>query len=242
MADLRRTPSVQHAIALIKNTVADTVLEMEKLDAADIRITLNPGRRMFKPMMEGQSLAWAISQLKLDSRKKSISANVGLVSAFKDYAQSKSVRWFRECESYGYPIGDSIIIPVRPAGFWVENGKFHVLWPQCWKGRTLDTTQRSLLNTILRATFFVGDFSEAELEWVDMCERAGKKGRGLEVLSSEELGSVSQVDLADHLNILSSAFKIFSANKAERKRSEKARLLTELKELPLFSASEKLAF
>lgn len=58
MADLRRTPSVQHAVALIRDTVAATVLEMEKLDAAQIPFSLNPGRRMFKPLMEGLPLDW----------------------------------------------------------------------------------------------------------------------------------------------------------------------------------------
>ena len=45
MADLRRTPSVQHAVALIRDTISATVLEMEKLDAQQIQISLNPGRR-----------------------------------------------------------------------------------------------------------------------------------------------------------------------------------------------------
>ena len=70
MADLRRTPSVQHAVALIRDTISATVLEMEKLDAQQIQISLNPGRRMFKPLMEGQTLDWAIRQLRLDKNQR----------------------------------------------------------------------------------------------------------------------------------------------------------------------------
>ena len=113
MADLRRTPSVQHAVALIRDTVSTTVLEMEKLDARQIQISLNPGRRMFKPLMEGQTLDWAIRQLRLDKRPKNIIPNIGLVEAFEPFARGKSVTWFRECQLHAYPIGGGIIIPVR---------------------------------------------------------------------------------------------------------------------------------
>jgi hypothetical protein len=223
MADLRRTPSVQHAVALIRDTVPGTVLEMEKLDAAQIPFTLNPGRRLFKPMMEGQPLDWAIRQLQLDRRKKNISPNVGLVTAFEPYAKQKSVSWFRECDAHSYPIGSDIVIPVRPAGFWAESGKLHVLWPQCWKGRTLDKLQRAIFNTILRDSFFVGDFKSAILEWVDLREQAPRRGREIEILDGEELGIVTHDDLRGYLAILVQAFEQHSAVRAEKKAAEKSR-------------------
>ena len=222
MADLRRTPSVQHAVALIKDTVPATVREMEKLDAAQIPFSLNPGRRMFKPLMEGQSLDWVLRQLRLDRRQKNIVPNTGLVEAFEPYARGKAVPWFREWELHAYPIGAGVIIPVRPAGFWVEGGRLSVLWPQCWKGRTLDPVQRALLNTILRETFFVGDFKGAALEWVDLREQTPRAGREIEILTGDDLGVVSQSDLAEHLNILVTAFELHSMAKAERKAKEKA--------------------
>jgi hypothetical protein len=222
MADLRRTPSVQHAVALIKDTVPATVREMEKLDAAQIPFSLNPGRRMFKPLMEGQPLDWVLRQLQLDKRTKNIAPNTELVEAFEPYARGKSVPWFRECELHAYPIGAGVTIPVRPAGFWVENGRLRVLWPQCWKGRTLDPVQRALLNTILRQTFFVGDFRGAALEWVDLREQTPRGGREIEILNGDDLNVVSQSDLTEYLNILVTAFELHSTAKAERKAKEKA--------------------
>lgn len=94
MPDLRRTPSLQHAVALIRDTVAATVLEMEKLDALQIPFSLNPGRRLIKPLMEGQSLDWALRQLNLEKRKKDISPNVGLLKAFEPYARTRRLTGF----------------------------------------------------------------------------------------------------------------------------------------------------
>lgn len=234
MADLRRTPSVQHAVALVRDTVAGTVLEMEKLDATQIPFSLNPGRRMFKPMMEGQSLDWAVRQLHLDRRTKNIVPNVGLVTAFEPYARHQAVAWFRECDPHSYPIGGGIVIPVRPAGFWAEGGKLHVLWPQCWKGRTLDKLQRAIFNTILRDAFFVGDFKSAKLEWVDLREQMPRHGREIEVLPGEELGTVSQDDLRGYLTILVQAFARHSAAKAQRRAEQQRSKKSKDAGAPLF--------
>lgn len=234
MADLRRTPSIQHAVALIRDTVPATVFEMERLDAAQIPFSLNPGRRMFKPLMEGRTLDWVVRQLRLDKSPKNIAPNVGLAEAFEPYARGKAVSWFRECELHAYPIGGGIIIPVRPAGFWAEGGKLRVLWPQCWKGRTLDTIQRSIFNTILRETFFVGDFKNAELEWVDLREQTPRGGRDLEILPGDALGIVTRDDLAAYLEILVTAFEQHSEAKAKRKAEEKASRPSKAEGAPLF--------
>ncbi len=222
MADLRRTPSVQHAVALIRPTIEATVLEMEKLDLAAIPFSLNPGRKLFKPMMEGQPLDWALRQVEADKHQKNIAPNRGLVTAFADYAAEKKVSWFRECERYLYPIGSGVMIPVRPAGFWVHDGRLQVLWAQCWKGRTLDPTQRAIFNTILRQTFFVGDFKGARLEWLDLREKHPRAGREVEVVDGDALGTVTAAELEDALGTLLAAFEIHSVRKAERKAKEKA--------------------
>jgi hypothetical protein len=222
MADLRKTPSVQHAVALIRPTIEATVLEMEKLDLAQIQFSLDPGRRLFKPLMEGQPLDWALRQVEADKHKKNIAPNKGLVTGFAPYAAEKKVSWFRECERYQFPIGSGVSIPVRPSGFWAEDGRLRVLWAQCWKGRTLDPTQRAIFNTILRQTFFVGDFKDAALEWVDLREKTPHAGREVEVINGNDLGTVSAAELEDALRILLAAFEIHSERKAERKVAEKA--------------------
>jgi hypothetical protein len=234
MADLRRTPSVQHAVALMRETVQATVLEMEKLDAAKITISLDPGRRMFKPIMEGQPIDWAIRQLKLEKREQNIAPNIGLVEAFEPYARGKSVAWFRKCQAHFYPIGSGVIIPVRPAGFWAESGKLRVLWPQCWKGRTLDPLQRAIFHTILIETFFVGDFKGADLEWVDLREQMPRKGRDIEVLPGDALGTVSRGDLAEYLGILRAAFDQHTTAKTKQREAEKAVKKSKPGEAPLF--------
>jgi hypothetical protein len=221
MADLRKTPSVQHAVALIRPTVEATILEFEKLDGG-IPFTLNPGRRLYKPMMEGAALDWAIRQIEAEKHEKNIKPNVDLVTAFSTYASEAKVPWFRECQSYGFPIGGGVVIPVRPSGFWVREGRLRVLWAQSWKGRTLDPYQRAIFNTILRQTFFVGDFRDAALEFVDLREVVPKAGRSVEVVDGDKLGTVTQAELISALEILLAAFEVYSGRKAERKAAEKA--------------------
>jgi hypothetical protein len=206
---------------------------MQKLDAAQIPFSLNPGRRLFKPIMEGQSLEWAVGQLHRDKRTKNIKPNIGLVTAFEPYAKQQAVAWFRECELHRYPVG-SVVIPVRPAGYWADSGKLHVLWPQCWKGRTLDTLQRAIFNTILRAAFFVGDFKSAKLEWVDLREQSPRGGRALEVLNSEQLGTVSADDFRGYLDILIQAFEQHSAEKTRRRAEERPAEDLKSSSTPLF--------
>jgi len=227
-------------VALIRPTVEETVLEMEKLDAAAIPFSLNPGRKLFKPMMEGQPLDWALRQIEADKHEKNIKPNKGLVTAFATYAAGKSVPWFRECQSHGFPIGNGVVIPVRPSGFWAQDGRLQVLWAQCWKGRTLDPTQRAIFNTILRQTFFVGDFKDAGFEWADLRERFPGAGRAVEVVDGDRLGLVTEAELQDALGVLLAAFEIHSAKKRERKEAEKAAARpTDARGDDLFSSLDK---
>lgn len=221
MADLRKTPSVQHAVALIRPTVEATLLELEKLDGG-IPFTLNPGRKLFKPMMEGMPLDWAIRQVEADRHAKNINPNKELVAAFAPYAMGANVSWFRDCQAYGFPIGGGVVIPVRPSGFWARDGRLHVLWVQSWKGRTLDPHQRAIFNTILQQTFFVGDFKDAALEFVDLRERIPRAGRDVEVVDGKKLGTVTQAELSGALEILLAAFELHAERRAERKAARKA--------------------
>ena len=127
-----------------------------------------------------------------------------------------------------------MVIPVRPSGYWAENGKLHVLWPQAWKGRTLDSQQRALFNTILHEAFFVGDFQNAELEWVDLREQTPGQGREVEVLPGEALGTVSHDDLVAYLDILIRAFDQFKAAKARRPAAQERSEIGDDLGTPLF--------
>jgi len=234
MTDLRRTPSIQHAAVLICDTVEETVYEMEKLDEKVIPFSLNPAKRLFKPLMEGFSLDWALRQIKIEKNARDIAPNTNLIKAFAPYAQQKSIPWFRECPAGTYyPIGNGIVIPVRPAGFWPVNGKFRVLWPQCWKSQNLTKKQLAIFNTILRDSFFVGDFKTADLEWVDLGEKKPGQGRALEILPGDSLGFIERSELAFYTNILSKAYEIHQANKRARKSEEKQKKKSE-STLPLF--------
>lgn len=222
MVDLRRTPSVQHAVALISDTVADTRRNLELLDAAKISISLNPARRLIKPLMEGFGVEWATRMCEAERYEKNRKPNADVVEAFAPYAKDKDVAWFRPCERDFYPIGSGVHMPIQPSGYWAQDGKLHLLWVQAWKGRTLNPLQKAIFNTILRQRLMVGDFKDAALEWVDLREIYAGKGRDIEVLNGEELGTVSDADLAAYLDILLTAFREYRAEKDRRHAEEKA--------------------
>lgn len=230
MADLRRTPSLQHAVALIGSSVDVTLQNMRELEAARIKVTLNPGRRLIKPLMEGRSLKWALRQLdsEKDFNKK---PNIDLISAFDPFAKNKSVKWFRNCPTQHYPIGSGVIIPVRPSGFWSEAGNLSVLWTQCWKGRTLDDLQKAIFSTIIKRAFFVGDFRDAHLHWVDLREKEKKAGRTIEVSGWNDLGDIEENELIRYMTNLLEAFRIFDE---ERRRSRAKERASRHTSLPLF--------
>jgi hypothetical protein len=220
MVDIRKTPSLQHMAALTADSVDATVRNLERFDAAKIKISLNPGRRLFKPLMEAQDLEWALRQLQRE-KAHNILPNIGLLEAFAPYAEDKRVGWFRECEKHFFPIGPGVAIPVQPTGFWNEGGVLKVLWVQAWKGRTLDPFQRALFNTILRETFFVGDFKGSPLEWLDLRQISKGRGREIEVLNGDALGFVSREELTEILRIFLTAFEVYAARKEARKAAEK---------------------
>ena len=220
MADLRKTPSVQHAVALIRPTVEATVLEMEKLDLAQIPVTLDPGRRLFKPLMEGQSLEWALRQVAADKHEKNIAPNKGLVTAFAPYATEKKVPWFRECERYLFPIGSGVSIPVRPSGFWVEDGRLRVLWAQCWKGRTLE---RPLVVFLDEAHQFLGqtvgdEYGSTVLDSFGLIAKEGRKYGLTCVLATQRPRDIPH----DVLSQLGTLFVHRLTNKQDRDTVESA--------------------
>jgi hypothetical protein len=222
MVDLRRTPSVQHAVALISDSVAETRRNLELLDAAQISISLNPARRLIKPLMEGFDVEWAKRMCAAERYEKNRKPNADLVEAFAPYAKDKAVGWFRPCEPDFYPIGGGVHIPIHPSGYWAEGGKLHLLWVQCWKSRTLNPRQKAIFNTIFRQRVLVGDFKDAILEWVDLREVHAGKGRDIEVLNGEALGTVSEADLAGYLDVLLTAFREYRMEKDRRRAEEKA--------------------
>lgn len=239
MADLRRTPSLQHAVWLIKSNVEDTVIEMRKLEAAKITISLNPARQALKLLMQGYDVEWVVKQFSLLPYEKNIKPNTDVVRAFAPYAVEKSVDWFREFRPASYRIGRGVFIPVRPSGYWAEGGRLHVLWAQCWKGRTLDPLQLAILNTILLDSVLIDDFRGAQFEWLDLSEVTPKKGRERHVIYGDQIGTVTEAELKFYLDILLTAFEQFSAEKAARRATERAerRKIVDPSELPLFKGS-----
>jgi hypothetical protein len=221
MADLRHTPSVQHAVALIGRTVEQTIRNFERLEKVRGLPSLAPGRRLVKPLMEGYSLEWALKQcegLKVRDR----AANKNLLTAFAPYAAGKSVRWFRPYPLEPYPIGQGVVIPLNPYGFWSDGSRLHLLWVQSWKDHTLDDLQKAILYTMFEQRIFVGEFKNAEFEWVDLREKKKGGGRDREVLYRSNFNALTASELKYYIDILYSAFREYDPARRQRQAAEKA--------------------
>lgn len=223
MIDLRRTPSIQHAVVLIGDTEADTIANFKRLEERKINISFNLARRLFKPMMEGRALDWAIAQCRLSRRPQDIQPNIDLLTAFDRFARDKAVPWFRLYPKDYYPIGPGILMPVNPHGFWAKDGTLKLLWAQTWKLATLSPLQKAIFNTILDQRVFVGDFKNAGLEWVDLREQVKGQGRSIEILGRSDLGLMTYYELKQHLDILYGAFSVYNEESKSKRAEEKSK-------------------
>jgi len=222
MVTINKTPSLQHTVALMSGTVEETLLNLKNLEDSQIKISLASGRRLFKPLMEGIGIDWALAQCALE-KDYNIGPNQDLVAAFAPYAAGKSVSWFREFPKLYFPIGSGISVPINPAGYWNDSGLLRVMWVQSWKGRTLNPLQKAIFNSVLQKTVFVGDFKSAALEWVDLREKFPRRGREVEVLDGNKLGLVSDGDLETYFGIFLKALEEFAPYRAEKRAERKAK-------------------
>lgn len=231
---LLNTPSLQHVVTLMRPTVEATKREFEILERAVIGFNYFPFDRLAKPLMEGtftpEQAAAQCATLKNENARK---PNAELVKAFGAYAAGKEVGWFNPYPKDFFPIAPGIAIPVNPVGFWMDKGQLKVLWPQKWKGRTLDPLQKAIFHTVLDRRVFVGDdFGKADLEWVDMKSPGPRAERTIEVLNRKDFETLSDAELKQHLDVLLEAFVQFSTERAERRES--ARRDREPPPMPLF--------
>lgn len=231
---LLNTPSLQHVVTLMRPTVEATKREFEILDRAVIGFNYFPFDRLAKPLMEGTfTPEQAAAQCATLKNEKARKPNAELVKAFGAYAAGKEVGWFNPYPKDFFPIAAGIAIPVNPVGFWMDKGQLKVLWPQKWKGRTLDPLQKAIFHTVLDRRVFVGDdFGKADLEWVDMKSPAPRAERAIEVLNRKDFETLSDAELKQHLDVLLEAFVQFSSERAERRES--ARRDREPLPMPLF--------
>lgn len=224
-ANLSNTPSLQHAVTLIRPTVEGTKQEFERLDKAVIDFNYFAFDHLVKPLMEGVfSIEDAERQCAGLKNEKARKPNAELIRAFGVYSKEKAVPWFRQFPRDFYPIAPGIRIPVNPAGFWAEGGKLKVLGVQKWKGKTLDQLQRAILFTILNQRIFVGDdFRNAEFEWVDLRAPRRNAEREVQVLTRANFDVLTDNELKRHMDILLEAFLLFRSERDARRAEERSR-------------------
>lgn len=145
------------------------------------------------------------------SQVRDRAANKNLLRAFAPYAEGKSIRWFRPYPSEPYPIGQGIAIPLNPFGFWSDGQRLRLLWVQTWKDRTLDDLQKSILYTMFQQRIFLGEFKNAEFEWVDLREQVKGTGREIEVLYRSNFRALAAEELRHYTDILYEAFREYES-------------------------------
>lgn len=206
---LRKTPSLQHAVVLIGETVESTVQNIRKLKSRHIDFTLDLPRQLIAAVLGGQSIDWAYGQIEAhpDGIPKRMAGEI--IDCMQEYFATTPVKWFRRYRPVLYSVGRDYAIPVSPLGVLNDGRKTRLVCAQLWKNETLTAEQFNIYGTILEHAIFSTDPDIDELEWLELSRPPEAKHRDLRVRDRSAYDIVPHDELADILSRLVQAVEIY---------------------------------
>src|SRR5690348_14755371 len=111
---LRKTPSLQHAVVLIGESVEATVKNIRELKSRHIDFKLDFPRQLIAAVLQGQTIDWAYRQIEAhpDGVPKRMAGEI--IACMERYFQTTPVKWFRPYRTVLYRIGRDYAIPINP--------------------------------------------------------------------------------------------------------------------------------
>lgn len=211
---LRKTPSLQHAVVLIGETVPTTVENIRRLKSRHIDFTLDFPRQLIAAVLSGQSLDWAEGQIAAhpDGIPKRMAREI--MDCMGEYFATTKVKWFRKYRPVYYNIGrDSAgldyVIPINPLGVLNDGHKLRLVCAQTWKTATLSPEQFNVYGTILEHAIFAADPDIDDLEWLELSQPPEASERDLRVRDRSAYSPVANDELAEILHRLVQAVEAY---------------------------------
>ena len=122
-----------------------------------------------------------------------------------------------------FPIRRDLAIPVRPRFYFVMDGVAQIFWLQPWKVFDLTEEQLGILASVIKQTFVVDDFAEAELYLLDTSADDKEGPRRPRIFGFNDLPILSDEQLTAAFDRYAAAHDIFVSQRKprpERKRPE----------------------
>jgi hypothetical protein len=218
-----RTPTLQHASYLIGPDVPTTANNIHRLRKGAPPYRLAVARQLIVAVLKGQSFEWAKRQADTIADEALRRATKEILFCLKQYLTSVRVSWFRTIETFPYPIGRGLVIPINPLGMISDGEKIRLLWPQLWRTRTLNPMQFNVFGGVLERAVYAVEPDITELEWMEMSVPAGAADRELRLRGRDAYAPISDEELAATLDRLAEAVEIVNGEPPApgRKRSSR---------------------
>jgi hypothetical protein len=120
-----------------------------------------------------------------------------------------------------FPIRRDLSIPVRPRFYFVKDGVVHIFWLQPWKDFNLTEEQLGVLASVIKQTFVVDDFDNAELYLLDTSADEENGQRSPRVFGFDDLPILTDDALKAAFDRFAAAYDAFVAER--RPKPEQSR-------------------
>ncbi|GGL42021.1 hypothetical protein GCM10010983_44060 [Caulobacter rhizosphaerae] len=210
---LQKAPSAQNAVALIAETLEQTVDNILSFRDGGTPPSYEPTRALAPTLMEEGNLAWCLAQcdpIKWDLQK---TINKELLHSLSGYRNLIEAKWYRRPAKVQYE-GHGLSVPLQPLGVWSDGKQLFVDWLQPWKHKGMTPRQLDILYTLHRHRFLIGSYFDAEFRCVEFQVPENEDSRKLNL----EFGTFSELsddELGQELKKLLAAIEV--ASKVPRK-------------------------
>ena len=218
-----RLQSLPHIAKSIQPSAEGILRRLHELDRRKPTWSYDLSWRLAVPLYSGRiSQAAALKACRKIKDSVGAKSNAEVVSILWDDAQRASYLC-HPLKDRLFPIRHDLVIPVRPRFYFVKDGSVHLFWLQPWKRFELTEEQLGILASVIKQTFVVDDFEDANLYLLDTSADEGDEKRSPEVFGFDDLPLLSDDALKAAFDRFAVAYDIFVAErqpKAERPRPE----------------------
>lgn len=218
-----KLPSIQHIAKTIRPTATETERELHRIDRGRPPFSYELSWRLARPLYSGEiSKNAALSACNRIKIPLGARCNAEVVQII--WEDSQGADYF--CRPLGgrlFPIRKDLAIPVKPRFYFVKDGTVYVYWLQPWKAFDLTTEQLGLLASVIKMTFMVDEFENADLYLLNTSSDDDSGERRPKVLGLNDLPLLSMPQLTDALTRFASAYDSYLLSRKSRSTSSSHR-------------------
>lgn len=201
-----RIPYVQDVARLTRPTVEETIVELIKHYQGSPVFNYQTVCKICRPLFSGNlTLNAAIQACMTRGSPLGRKFNADVAAYVWESSQDRNTMCF-DVSPRDYAIRSDIRIGVAPLFYFVENGKVYFYWLQPRRGHNLNKEQLGVLGSIIKSTFIVDDFEQADIEILDLSAPPGSRERTVQIHTLSNLPILAPDALEAKLSIFAQAY------------------------------------